>query len=121
MLKSVRDSAVIDKMEKASLAANKDTLDRLEREFFQRCRTDRITVQQFYKSKLHLPDEAWLVAKYMERFEKLTETKLKLHGTGRPAYTLEETLEMFMEAHPPPKGVDCLKAMEDAGYGPCLV
>jgi len=69
---------------------------------------------------LKIPDKAWLIAKHMDRFDRLYETKLKLHGTGRPTYTLEETLELYLEEHPPPKDVDCLGVVEDAGYGACL-
>ena len=73
------------------------------------------------ESKLQCPDDAWLVAKYMDRFERLQETKLKLHGSGRPSYTLEETLEMYLDEHAPPEHVDCLQVLEDAGYALCLV
>ena len=119
-LKCVKDSVITNKIEMANIGSTKDALDRLEREFFTSCRDDRITVKQFYELKSKCPDEAWLVAKYMDRFEKLHETKLKLHGTGRPSYTMEETLELFLEGHPPPENLNCLKVIADAGYGPCL-
>ena len=61
-----------------------------------------------------------MIAKHMDRFDKLYETKMKLHGTGRPTYTLDETLELYLEEHPAPKYVDCLGVIEDAGYGACL-
>ena len=50
-LKAVKDSVVVEKQEKASIVSTKDTLDRLQREFYNLCKTDRMTVKQFYESK----------------------------------------------------------------------
>ncbi len=119
-LKAARDNVVVNKQECKSIASSSDVLSRLEKEFYFRCKNERVTVKAFYESKSNFPDEQFLLAKHMEKFDKLYAAKVTFHGEDRPCYTLEDTLEMYMEEHPPPKGRNCLKDIVDAGYGHVL-